>query len=24
LEWFAGQSATARKKFLKYIDFREP
>jgi hypothetical protein len=24
LEWFSGQSAEARQKFLKYIDFREP
>ena len=24
LNWFGGQSAAATKKFLKYLDFREP
>jgi hypothetical protein len=24
VEWFAGQTAVARDKFLKYLDFREP
>ncbi len=24
LKWFSGQSAIARNKFLKYVDFRKP